>query len=50
MQKAAIKDLENPDRVLIGGDDNEAMDLLSQIYKTWYQEEKFFLPIYGVVN
>ena len=36
----AIKDLENPDRVLIGGDDNEAMDLLSQIYKTWVPEEK----------
>ena len=36
----AIKDLENPDRVLIGGDDKKAMDLLSEIYKTWIPEEK----------
>ena len=28
----AIKDLENPDRVLIGGTDKEAIDLLKDIY------------------
>ena len=29
----AIKDLENPDRVLIGGEDKSAMRLLRQIFK-----------------
>ncbi len=36
----AIKDLENPDRVLIGGEDETAMILLSQIYKAWVPESK----------
>jgi len=36
----AIKDLESPDRVLIGGDNKKAMDLLSDIYKKWVPEEK----------
>ena len=36
----AIKDLEKPDRVLIGGEDKQAMDLLGQIYKNWVPEEK----------
>ncbi len=36
----AIKDLENPDRVLIGGDDQKSMDLLSQIYENWVPAEK----------
>ena len=36
----AIDDLENPDRVLIGGDNKEAMDALSEIYRNWVPEEK----------
>ena len=36
----AIKDLENPDRVLIGGDNKNAMIALSNIYKAWVPEEK----------
>ena len=36
----AIKDLDNPDRVLIGGKDEEAMNALSSIYKAWVPEEK----------
>ena len=31
----AIKDLENPDRVLIGGEDIEAIETLSEIYENW---------------
>ena len=36
----AIKDLENPDRVLIGGDNKDAMIALSNIYKAWVPEKK----------
>tara|TARA_B100000282_G_scaffold214752_1_gene158878 strand:+ start:224 stop:1582 length:1359 start_codon:yes stop_codon:yes gene_type:complete len=36
----AIKDLENPDRVLIGGEDQNAMESLSNIYKNWIPKEK----------
>ena len=36
----AINDLENPDRVLIGGDNAEAIDTLSQIYENWIPKEK----------
>ncbi len=36
----AIKDLENPDRVLIGGEDKSAMLLLSEIYARWVPKEK----------
>ncbi len=36
----AIKDLENPDRVLIGGDNKNAMIELSKIYRAWVPEEK----------
>ena len=36
----AIKDLEEPDRVLIGGDNEEAILALSSIYKEWVPEEK----------
>ena len=36
----AIKDLENPDRVLIGGDNKNAMIALSKLYKAWVPEEK----------
>ncbi len=36
----AINDLLNPDRVLIGGDNYEAIELLSNVYKKWVPEEK----------
>lgn len=36
----AINDLINPDRVLIGGDDQEAISALSNIYKNWVNESK----------
>jgi len=36
----AIKDLEKPDRVLIGGENIEAMDALSEIYSKWVPKEK----------
>ena len=36
----AINDLENPDRVLIGGEDQKAMFLLGEIYKAWVPEDK----------
>ena len=36
----AIKDLENPDRILIGGKNNEAIELLSEIYSNWVPKEK----------
>ncbi len=36
----AIKDLESPDRVLIGGEDLEAMLALKDIYLNWVTDEK----------
>ncbi len=36
----AIKDLENPDRVLIGGENNDAIKKLSEIYQKWIPEHK----------
>ena len=39
----AIKDLENPDRVLIGGADQEAINLLKDIYLRWISEDKILL-------
>ncbi len=36
----AIRDLKNPDRVLIGGEDKNAMNFLSEIYETWVPKEK----------
>ena len=36
----AINDLENPDRVLIGGEDNDAIKSLSRIYERWIPAEK----------
>ena len=36
----AINDLENPDRVLIGGEDNDAIRSLSKIYERWIPSEK----------
>ena len=34
---SAINDLENPDRVLIGGDDEDSIDALVKIYLNWIQ-------------
>ena len=39
----AINDLLNPDRVLIGGDDKQAMLGLTEIYKEWVPENKILL-------
>ena len=36
----AIKDLEKPDRVLIGGDNIEAINALNQVYRNWVPENK----------
>ena len=36
----AIRDLENPDRVLIGGDNSDAMNALGSIYENWVEKEK----------
>lgn len=36
----AIKDLQNPDRVLIGGEDDSAIKALSDIYLRWVPERK----------
>tara|TARA_B100000242_G_scaffold289766_1_gene260078 strand:- start:2711 stop:4147 length:1437 start_codon:yes stop_codon:yes gene_type:complete len=36
----AINDLENPDRVLIGGENEKAIKSLIEIYKTWVPENK----------
>jgi len=37
---SAIKDLLIPDRVLIGGENNDAINSLCEIYKNWVPEEK----------
>tara|TARA_Y100001933_G_C18984065_1_gene557796 strand:- start:88 stop:1527 length:1440 start_codon:yes stop_codon:yes gene_type:complete len=37
---SAINDLENPDRVLIGGESENAILALSNIYKNWIPESK----------
>ncbi len=36
----AINDLNNPDRVLIGGDNKEAIDALVNIYSNWVDKNK----------
>tara|TARA_A100001015_G_scaffold321399_1_gene451933 strand:+ start:2112 stop:3554 length:1443 start_codon:yes stop_codon:yes gene_type:complete len=37
---SAIKDLENPDRVLIGGESNEAILALNNVYRNWVEQDK----------
>ena len=37
---SAINDLEDPDRVLIGGENQEAIDALSKVYKNWVSKDK----------
>ena len=39
----AIKDLLEPDRVLIGGKDKEPINQLSEIYENWVPKEKIIL-------
>ncbi len=36
----AIRDLESPDRVLIGGDNKKAINILSKIYLSWVPKHK----------
>lgn len=36
----AVQDLQNPDRVLIGGEDADAIQALVDIYKAWVPEDK----------
>ena len=36
----AINDLENPDRVLIGGEKEDAIEALCSVYRSWVPEEK----------
>ncbi len=36
----AINDLKNPDRILIGGDDEKSIEALEDIYKTWVPKKK----------
>ncbi len=37
---SAINDLENPDRVLIGGENQDAIMALNDIYKNWVPQDK----------
>tara|TARA_Y100000589_G_scaffold28724_1_gene23875 strand:- start:1339 stop:2751 length:1413 start_codon:yes stop_codon:yes gene_type:complete len=39
----AIKDLRNPDRVLIGGEDKDSIDKLCNIYENWIPKEKILV-------
>ena len=36
----AINDLENPDRILIGGENSDAIEALCEVYRNWVSEEK----------
>ena len=36
----AVDDLTNPDRILIGGDDEEAINSLAEIYSNWVDKDK----------
>ena len=36
----AIDDLQNPDRVLIGGEDKEAIEVLAKLYTNWVDKNK----------
>ncbi len=36
----AIKDLQNPDRILIGGEDESSIEALAEIYQNWIKDEK----------
>ena len=36
----AIKDLESPDRILIGGEDKKSIEILKNLYTNWVPENK----------
>ena len=36
----AIKDLQDPDRILIGGEDEDSIESLAEIYQNWIIDEK----------
>ena len=36
----AIQDLKNPDRILIGGEDKESIEVLTKIYLHWVPRSK----------
>ena len=36
----AIKDLKDPDRILIGGEDEDSIESLAEIYQNWIKDEK----------
>ena len=40
---SAINDLINPDRVLIGGENNKAINSLAEIYKNWVPTQKILI-------
>ena len=40
---SAIKDLQNPDRVLIGGEEDISIEKLSCIYQKWIPKNKIFV-------
>ena len=40
---SAIKDLQNPDRVLIGGEEERSIEQLSSIYQKWIPKNKIFV-------
>ena len=42
----ALNDLENPDRVLIGGEDESSINLLKDIYLNWVPKEKILYTTY----
>ena len=37
---SAINDLQNPDRVLIGGEEEESIEIVSKIYQKWVPKKK----------
>ena len=37
---SAIEDLKNPDRILIGGDDEKSINYLANIYSKWVEKNK----------
>ena len=46
----AINDLENPDRVLIGGQNQNAIEALSEIYLNWVPKRRYFTQIFGAAS
>ena len=46
----AIRDLECPDRVLIGGEDDDSINALADVYMHWVEPARFCEPIFGVAN